>query len=413
MSAAKPFGISKMEVWNAYLAVKANQGAAGVDRQSLAEFERNLKRNLYRLWNRMCSGSYFPAPVRRVEIPKEDGGVRPLGIPTVSDRIAQTVVKARLEPVMEGLFHADSYGYRPGRSAHQAIAQARQRCWRYVWVLDLDIKGFFDNIDHELLMRAVRKHCTCRWMLLYIERWLTAPVQMLDGSLVESLKGTPQGGVISPLLANLFLHYAFDMWMARNCPSIPFERYADDIVAHCETEQQAEWLKSALAQRMAECRLELHPDKTRVVYCTNGPGRRRTYPNMKFDFLGYTFCPRGAKDKFGRLFVGFIPAVSSKAANRVRATIREWRLHRRTGGGLEELAGLVNPVVRGWIQYYGRFYKSALHPVFNCLNRALGRWASQKYKRLRRHPRRAMDWLKRISKREPSLFAHWSFGVRP
>jgi len=250
-------------------------------------------------------------------------------------------------------------------------------------------------------------------MLLYIERWLKAPVKMLDGALVECHKGTPQGGVVSPLLANLFLHYTFDAWMVRNCSSIPFERYADDIVAHCKTEQQAEWLKRALAQRMAECRLELHPVKTRVVYCQNDNQRQTTYLNKKFDFLGYTFCPRGAKDKFGRLFAGFIPAVSAKAARKIRDTIREWRLSRRVGSSLEEFARLVNPVIRGWIQYYGRFYKSALNPLFDHLNRVLGRWAMRKYKRFRRHKGRATNWLKSLSVREPNLFEHWSFGVRP
>lgn len=410
MSVAKPFVISKWEVWEAYQQVKANQGAAGVDGQSIAEFEAALTKNLYKLWNRMSSGSYFPPPVRRVEIPKKGGGSRPLGIPTVADRIAQTVVKTRLEPILERHFHPDSYGYRPGRSAHQALAKARERCWRFDWVLDLDIKGFFDNIDHGLLMRAVRKHVDCPWMLLYIERWLTAPVQLPDGALLARDKGTPQGGVVSPLLANLFLHYAFDEWMRRNCPSIPFERYADDIVAHCTTLEEAEWLKGALTQRLLDCSLELHPAKTRIVYCKDA-NRQGSYPDTKFDFLGYTFRPRRAQDKYGRFFVSFIPAISPTSAKSIRDKTRGWELKRRVGTTLTALAKALNPVIRGWLDYYGRFYRSALHPVCNHINRRLVRWAMRKYKRLH-FPRRATMWLRRISRTEPRLFAHWSL-VKP
>jgi len=288
MSEAKPFCISKWEVWEAYKRVKANQGAAGVDEQSIADFERDLKGNLYKIWNRMSSGSYFPPPVRTVKIPKANGGERKLGIPTVSDRIAQQVVKSRLEPGVDPLFHPDSYGYRPGKSALDAVGQARQRCWRYDWILDLDIKGFFDNIRQDLLIRAVKKHAKEQWMVLYIERWLKAPVQEEDGQLVPREKGTPQGGVISPLLANLFLHYALDRWRAEQYPQIPFERYADDAIVHCRTEAEAQGVRAAIAARLKECKLELHPEKTKVVYCKDDD-RRRTYPNEKFDFLGYTF----------------------------------------------------------------------------------------------------------------------------
>ncbi len=298
MTKAKPFDIPKRAVWEAYKRVKANGGAAGVDEQSIAEFEEDLKNNLYKLWNRMSSGSYIPPPVRRVEIPKDNGGVRPLGIPTVTDRIAQAVVKAYLEPELEKHFHPDSYGYRPKKSGIEAVGVARARCWRYDWVLDLDIAGFFDNLDHELMMRAVRKHTDCKWALLYIERWLKAPARMTDGSLQPREKGTPQGGVISPLLANLFLHYAFDEWMRRNQPSIPFERFADDAICHCKSETQAQWLKERIEQRLAECRLELHPQKTKIVYCKDDD-RRENYPNEKFDFLSYTFRPRRSKNRWG------------------------------------------------------------------------------------------------------------------
>ena len=228
MDKTKPFHIPKRAVWEAYQRVKANRGAAGVDDQSIEVFEKDLKNNLYKLWNRLSSGSYFPPPVKRVEIDKRGGGTRPLGIPTVADRMAQAVVKAHLEPELEKQFHPDSYGYRPGKSALDAVGRARERCWCNDWVLDLDIRAFFDSISHDLLLRAVRKHTDCAWVLLYIERWLKAPVQLEDGTLEPREKGTPQGSVVSPLLANLFLHYAFDRWMAIHQPSISFERYADD-----------------------------------------------------------------------------------------------------------------------------------------------------------------------------------------
>lgn len=411
MSEAKPFCVSKWEVWEAYRRVKANKGAAGVDEQSIADFERKLKDNLYKLWNRLSSGSYFPPPVRTVKIPKADGGERKLGIPTVSDRIAQMVVKSRLEPEVDQLFHADSYGYRPGKSALDAVGQARQRCWRYDWVVDLDIKGFFDNIDHELLMRAVRKHAQDKWVVLYIERWLKAPVQEEDGLLVPREKGTPQGGVISPLLANLFLHYAFDEWMRRSYPHLPFERYADDAIVHCRTEREARQVRAAIAARLPECRLELHPEKTKVVYCKDDD-RRGNYPNEKFDFLGYTFRPRRSKNRHGKYFINFTPAVSDKAGKAIRAEIRSWKLHLRSDKALEDLSRMFNPIIRGWLQYYGRYYRSALYPLMRQLDRSLARWAYRKYKKLRGHLRRATHWLARISRRDAKLFAHWQMGVR-
>jgi len=406
---AKPFCISKWEVWEAYKLVKANKGSAGVDGQSIAEFEEDLKNNLFKIWNRMSSGSYFPPPVRRVDIPKDNGKARPLGILTVSDRIAQTVVKRYLEPIVEEYFHADSYGYRPGKSAIEAIGVARQRCWRYDWVLDLDIKGFFDNIDHDLLMRAVRKHTNCKWVLLYIERWLNAPAQLEEGSLINRDKGTPQGGVISPLLANLFLHYAFDTWMKRHYPQIPFERYADDGICHCRSKAEAEILRVAIEKRFAECGLELNLQKTKIVYCKDDD-RRGNYPEQKFDFLGFTFRPRRAKNRRGKLFVGFTPAISNRAKKSICDTMRRWKMHRQTDKSLDELARVVNPVLRGWINYYGRFYKSALYRVFQHLNNILVQWASRKYKRLRGYDQRASQWLQGIFHRQPKLFAHWQLS---
>ena len=409
MNKAKPFCISKWEVWEAYKRVKANQGAAGVDGQSIAEFEEDLKNNLFKIWNRMSSGSYFPPPVRRVDIPKDDGRMRPLGIPTVADRIAQTVVKRYLEPILEEYFHPDSYGYRPGKSAIEAIGTARQRCWRYGWVLDLDIKGFFDSIDQGLLLRAVRKHTDCKWVLLYIERWLKAPVQLEDGRLIHREKGTPQGGVISPLLANLFLHYTFDKWMQRNYPCIPFERYADDGICHCRSKAEAEGLQVAIERRYAECGLELNLQKTKIVYCKDD-NRRGGYPEQKFDFLGYTFQPRRSKDRWGRFFVGFSPAISNEAAKSIRETMRQWRMHRQSDKSLDDLARISNPVIRGWINYSGCFYKSALYPIFQTLNNILARWASRKYKRLRGRKRGAHLWLQDIAHGQPCLFAHWQLS---
>ena len=409
MDKAKPFCISKWEVWEAYKRVKANQGAAGVDGQSIAEFEEDLKDNLFKIWNRMSSGSYFPPPVRRVDIPKDNVGTRPLGIPTVTDRIAQTVGKRYLEPILEEHFHPDSYGYRPKKSAIEAVGVARQRCWRYDWVLDLDIKGFFDSIDHELLLRAVRKHTDCKWVLLYIERWLKAPMQLEDGSLIHRDKGTPQGGVISPLLANLFLHYAFDTWMRRQYPQVPFERYADDGICHCRSKAEAEGLRVAIERRFAECGLELNAQKTRIVYCKKG-NRRGEYPEQKFDFLGFTFRPRRARSRTGSLFVGFNPAISNRAAKSICDTMRRWKLHRRTDKSLDDLARMFNPVLRGWINYYGSFYKSALYRVFQHLNNILVRWASRKYKRLRGRNRRACHWLQRIGRQQPWLFEHWQLS---
>ena len=347
MSEAKPFAIPKRAVWEAYKRVRANGGAAGVDDQSIAEFGEDLSNNLYKLWNRLSSGSYFPPPVRRVEIPKSDGGTRPLGIPTVADRMAQAVVKQHLEPLLEPYFHVDSYGYRPGKSAIQAIDVARQRCWRYDWVLDLDICAFFDTLDHELLLRAVRKHTDCKWVLLYVERWLKAPMQAEDGTLHPREKGTPQGGVISPLLANLYLHYAFDRWMGQTHPHIPFERYADDVICHCRSEEEAQHLGEQVADRLAACGLELNRRKTRLVYCQDS-NRRGQYPEISFDFLGYTFRPRRSKGPRGP-FVSFSPAVSRLALKAMHRTLRQWRLHRRTDKKLSDLAHMFNPIMRGWL----------------------------------------------------------------
>jgi RNA-directed DNA polymerase len=406
---AKPFSIPKREVWEAYKRVKANQGAAGVDGQSIADFEEDLSNNLYRIWNRMSSGSYHPPPVRRVDIPKgsDRSATRPLGIPTVSDRIAQMVVQRYLESILEPVFHQDSYGYRPGRSAHDALSVARQRCWRYDWVIDLDIKSFFDSIDWSLLMRAVRHHTDCKWVLLYIERWLKAPVRMPDGSLVRREKGSPQGAVVSPILANLFLHYAFDRWMQEHHPGIAFERYADDVICHCKSEAQALRLLADLVARFSTCKLAVHPQKTKIVYCKDD-SRHGEYSECSFDFLGFTFQPRRARSRSGKVFTSFLPAVSRKAAIRMRQTMRRWRLHLWNDKPLVVLADHVASVVRGWILYYGRFYRSALYSVLCHLDHYLVRWAKRKYLRLKQHHQRAWQWLMRTRARAPGLFPHWS-----
>ena len=412
MDKPKPYTISPWLVYQAYERVKANRGAAGVDGERLRMFEENLKNNLYKIWNRMSSGSYFPPPVKAVEIPKKAGGTRMLGVPTVADRIAQTVVKLTFEPLVEPIFHPDSYGYRPGRSAHDALAQTRKRCWRYDWVLEFDIQGLFDNIPHDLLMKAVRKHTDNPWVLLYIERWLVAPLQRADGSQEPRTRGTPQGSVISPVLANLFLHYAFDVWMSRQHVDQPFERYADDAVVHCRSYAAAAALKADLARRLAECGLELHPTKTRIVYC-HDDDRRGTYAETSFDFLGYTFRPRRSKNRHGQYFINFTPAVSNAAVNAMRRTVHAWRLHLQVGRTITDLARQYNPVVRGWMQYYGRFYPSALYPLLRHVNRALVRWASRKYKKLEHHRRRAEHWLGGVATREARLFTHWQQGIRP
>jgi len=403
---AKSWSIPKRWVGDAYKRVKANRGAAGVDEQTIEEFERDLANNLYKLWNRMSSGSYFPPPVKRVHIDKRGGGNRPLGIPTVSDRIAQAVVKGYLEPELEKHFHPNSYGYRPGKSALDAVGVARERCWRYAWLLDLDIRSYFDSISHELLLRAVRRHTDCPWVLLYIERWLKAPVQLEDGTLEPREKGSPQGSVISPLLANLFLHYTFDRWMTKHYPDVPFERFADDALCHCVSEEQAKKLREALERRFAECGLQLHPEKTKIVYCKDDD-RRGNFLHEKFDFLGYSFQARRSKNHWGKFFVNFSPGVSNAATKAIREEIRGWQLRCRIDRWIDDLARMFNPIIRGWITYYGRYYKSALYPTLRYLDQGLAAWAMAKYKRLRRHRRRAEQWVCKTALRDPRLFAHW------
>jgi RNA-directed DNA polymerase len=407
VNASKPFDIPKKLVYEAWKIVKTNAGSAGVDKETIDDFERNLKNNLYRLWNRMSSGSYFPPPVKAVAIPKKNGGERILGVPTVADRVAQMTVKLVLEPTVEPIFLPDSYGYRPEKSALDAVEITRKRCWEYDWVLEFDIKGLFDNIDHELLLRALEKHTECKWVKLYMKRWLNAPLQRADGTIVERTKGTPQGGVVSPVAANLFLHYAFDVWMQRTYPGVPWCRYADDGLVHCKTEEEAQAIKAALQARLAECGLEMHPEKTHIAYCKDA-NRQGQYPNTKFDFLGYTFRGRMVKHRKSNVrFLSFSPAVSASALKSMRARIRQSNLRNKSEISLQDISRLYNPVLRGWIAYYGRFQPSALYPMFWHFNKTLVAWAMQKYKRLKGSKTRAGLFLENIAEKQPLLFVHW------
>lgn len=408
MKKTKQFTIPKQLFVEAFKEVKANGGSAGIDGVTMEDFAKNLKGNLYKLWNRMSSGSYFPSAVKAQPIPKKSGGVRILGIPTIGDRICQTVARKVFEPMVEPWFLANSYGYRPNKSALDAIDITRQRCWKFDWVLEFDIKGLFDNIPHDLLMKAVRKHTEEKWLLLYIERWLKAPITNLAEGLTKSRDcGTPQGGVISPVLSNLFLHYVFDKWLSVYHPTVPWCRYADDGLLHCKTELQAQELLRLLTSRFKECGLELHSDKTKIIYCKDG---RRTgeYSNKSFDFLGYTFRGRKSKDKIrGNICTCFTPAVSNRSKKAMRARTRKLNIRNRTDMSLEDIAKLFNPILLGWDNYYGKYRGSELKAVWRHFNLSLVSWLRKKYMHFREHKIRASEYLLAIAKKNPKLFVHW------
>ncbi len=408
----KPFEISKVLVWEAYRQVKANKGGAGVDRESLEEFDKKLSKNLYKIWNRLSSGSYFPPPVRGVEIPKKQGGTRLLGVPTVSDRIAQMTIKLMFEPMVEPHFLEDSCGYRPNKSALDAVGVTRKRCWHYDWLIEFDIRGLFDNIDHELLMKAVRHHTDSKCILLYIERWIKAPLELSDGTTKDRACGTPQGGVISPVLSNLFLHYVFDIWMSQKHPESPWCRYADDGICHCKTKEQAEKLLIELELRFRECKLEIHPDKTKIVYCSDDNRKETNNGNTSFIFLGYEFRVRGAKrHNTNKVFGCFLPAISPKAEKSINEKIRALNVRNRSDLSIKEIAEWLNPMIRGWMNYYGKYTKSALRTVLQRINGTLVQWSMKKYKKLKNKPQRAIMSLRLIASKHTNLFAHWKVGI--
>jgi RNA-directed DNA polymerase len=412
MKQAKSFEISKQLVMEAYQRVKAKRGASGIDDVSIAGFEANLKGNLYKIWNRMSSGCYLPPPVKLVEIPKSGGGKRPLGIPTVGDRVAQMVVVLMINPFIEPHFHEDSFAYQKNKSALHAVAKAKERSYKMHWVVDLDISKFFDTIDHELLIKALNKHVQCKWALMYIQRWLTVPYQLTDGSQVQRDKGVPQGSVIGPVLANLFLHYAFDEWMKRNHANIPFERYADDTICHCVSLKQAQFILKAIKERFAECKLELNETKTKIVYCKKNH-RNLEYECIQFDFLGYTFRPRRAKDNKGESFLNFSPAISHTAKKKIWEEVRSWNRRYWVQLTLEEIAKQINPIIQGWINYYGKHNVKVLKEALMPVNMKLTRWVRDKFKGFRGHKTRAIYRLGDIALANPDLFAHWKWGVKP
>lgn len=411
MEETKPFKISKQVVKIAFDRVKANRGTYGIDEQSIEDFEENLKDNLYKIWNRMSSGTYFPKPVKAVAIPKKNGGTRILGIPTVEDRVAQMVAKIYFEPKVEGIFHEDSYGYRPNKSAIQAVGVLRERCWRKDWVVDFDIKGLFDNIRHDYLIEMVKRHTKEQWIILYIERWLKTPFKMQDGTIVARTAGTPQGGVISPVLANLFMHYVFDDFMSKEFPNIPWVRYADDGALNCVSIKQAKYIIKVLDKRFKLFGLELNLEKTKIVYCKDDD-RKGDYENISFDFLGYTFKPRHAKNKYGKYYTSFLPAMSDKAQKAIRQEVRSWKVQLKSDKTLKDIANMFNSKMQGWINYYSHFYKTEVVYALNYINRCLVKWVRRKYKK-KNSRKRAVNWLREIAKRDTKLFAHWKFGSLP
>jgi len=408
---SKTVPITKEMVRAAYRKVKSNKGSAGVDRESLEEFQQDLSGNLYKIWNRLASGSYHPQPVKEVEIPKANGGKRKLGIPTVSDRIAQQVIKSYLEPRLEAVFHEDSYGYRPLKSAHQAIKQVQENVRTYSWVVDMDIKSFFDEVDHELLMKALDRHVSQKWVKLYIRRWLESPVQTKDGRLLQKQgKGTPQGGVISPLLANLYLHYVLDRWLELHYPTIAFVRYADDVVVHCQSEEQAQEVLQGIRVRLQECHLSMNETKTKIVYCKDYRKKEKKEYGNKFDFLGFSFQPRmyrSVRDS-GKVFLGYGCEMSQKVITKVVTEWKQKKWHRQSDLSLQDIATRINTQMRGIINYFGKINSIGLHKLIRQFHFQLAKWTMNKYKRFRGRYGKAYTWLKEIKNSYPTMFYHWT-----
>ena len=403
MNRAKAFEIPKELIWKSYQEVRANKGSPGYDQQTILDFDLKRDRNLYKIWNRLCSGSYFPPPVLAKEIPKADGGSRVLGIPTVGDRIAQGAVKNFLENIVEPIFHDDSYGYRPNRSAHQALAKTAERCKGKFWVLEVDIKKFFDNVDHSLVLKALKHLNVPLWVLLYCGRWMTADMITSDGQRTTRDKGTPQGGVVSPILANLFLHYAIDSWMKRIWPQIEFARYADDFIFHCKTMNEAASVRRSLSKRLREVGLEMNEEKSNIVYLG---AYERTNVKFGFTFLGYDFERRTLRDsRSGILYRAVHPGASRKAMRRISDVIKSWRIQRSTTDDLKTFAHRYNATLRGWIDYYGKFwYRNFGYRLWSVFQSHLLKWAKAKF---RIGYKEAEKFLANARKENPKMFAHW------
>lgn len=402
MSQGKAFEIPKKLIWQSFQDVKRNRGAPGCDGETIKDFEEKRDRNLYKIWNRMSSGSYLPPPVLEKKIPKGDGRERTLGIPTVGDRVAQGAVKILLEEKLDPLFHEDSYGYRPNKSAHHAVEKAKQRCWEYNWVVEIDIKGFFDNVEHDYVLKALRHHNFPSWSILYCERWLKAPMQEAGGTIKQRTKGTPQGGVISPLLANLFLHYAFDCWIKRELPNVLFERYADDIVCHVPNFKEAQKVRDLIARRLKSVGLEVNEAKSKIVYVDTF---QRWNVETEFTFLGYDFRVRNLKDFRGKYFRKVMPGASKKALRNITETVKAWRIHRSTNEDIKTFARRYDATIRGWIEYYGEhWYWNFNYHLWRVVQSRLLKWV----RRTRRiGQKKAERWLANVRKERPKLFAHW------
>ena len=408
----KGIPITKQMVWSAYNKVRSNGGSAGIDNQKLTDYEVNMKRNLYKLWNRLSSGSYFPVAVKEVSIPKTPAQRRKLGIPTVNDRIAQEVIKSYIEPELDKEFSPHSYGYRPLKSSHQAVTQVKKNVLQYEWVIDMDISSFFDNMSHEKVIKALSRHVKDNWVIMYVERWLTAPMQDKHGKNTMRHKGTPQGGVISPLLANLFLHYTFDKWFVQNYPDLSFVRYADDIVVHCHSEAESRGVLQAIKERMSVCELMLNEEKTNIVYCKTA-NRKLPFKTVKFDFLGFSFQPRPATNsRTNKLFLSFDCAISKKKESTILQEIRQSKFHQWTDRTLADIAETFNPKLRGWLNYYGKFRPYKLNKIFGAFNWRLIKWAVKKYKSFKGSMRKAGDWIRATAKNYPYIFVHWQHGFQ-